>query len=246
MKVTWIGQGVFMFELGDKNVVVDPYLSNTVANADGFDRMVPAPFTPQELKADLIICTHDHMDHLDEETIKYTDFSRLLYAGPDSCLDHFRAIRDTRRSFNQPECWSIHQYRRCCYSWGVCCSYQDSIGVVIEYDGLACYLVGDSLYEDRLLEAGKHNPDVLMSCINGKLGNMNYMDAANLAEGLGVKLAIPCHYGMFKENTEDPEKFLKELQIKGIPGFIMEYNKPYCLKDILDSVKAGNDYGRTT
>jgi L-ascorbate 6-phosphate lactonase len=239
MKVTWIGQGGFMFELGDKIVVVDPYLSNSVANADGFDRMVPAPFTPQELKADLIICTHDHMDHLDEETIKYTDFSRLLYAGPDSCLDHFRAIGipdDRLISLNVGQSINIGD----AVIHGVYAAHtQDSIGVVIEYDGLACYLVGDSLYEDRLLEAGKHNPDVLMSCINGKLGNMNYMDAANLAEGLGVKLAIPCHYGMFKENTEDPEKFLKELQTKGIPGFIMEYNKPYCLKDILDSVKSG-------
>ncbi|NLO83600.1 MAG: MBL fold metallo-hydrolase [Clostridiales bacterium] len=226
-----------MFQLGDKTVVVDPYLSNSVAEADGFERMVPAPFSPQELKADMIVCTHDHMDHLDEETIKYTDFSRILYAGPDSCIKHYRAIGipgERLISLNIGQSVGIGDG----VIHGVYAAHtQDSIGVVIEYDSIACYLVGDSLYDERLLEAGRYAPDVLLCCINGKLGNMNYLEAAGLAEKLGVKVAIPCHYGMFKENTEDPEKFLEELQIRGIPGFIVEYNRPYRINDIINSVK---------
>lgn len=233
-EITWIGQGGFIFKLGDKVICTDPYLSNSVANADGFQRMVPIPFKPQELEADMIICTHDHIDHLDEETLKFTDFSQMLYAGPDSCLEHYRAmgIPDERLV-----CLNVGQKVELgdVVVHGVYASHtEDSIGVVIDCKGVTCYLVGDSLYDARLLDAKKHKPDILLCCINGKLGNMSYIDAARLAKGLNVKVAVPCHYGMFKENTEDPDKFLKELENSDISGFKMEYNKSYCVEDILD------------
>lgn len=236
-RITWIGQGGFVFHLGDKTLCVDPYLSNSVANVDGFERMVPIPFKPEDLKADMIICTHDHMDHLDEETVKYTDFSRILYAGPDSCLKHYRAIGipDQRLiSLNRDESIGLGD----AVIYGVYAAHtQDSIGVVLKYRGITCYVVGDSIYDERLLGAGKYKPDILLCCINGKLGNMNYLEAVRLARELGVKVAVPCHYGMFKENTEDPDKFLDELRRNGVGGFKMEYNRTYCVKDILGGVK---------
>lgn len=233
LKLTWIGQGGFIFYLGDKTLCVDPYLSNSVAHVDGFQRMVPAPFRPEDLRVDMIICTHDHMDHLDEETIKYTDFSRILYAGPDSCLKHYRAIGIPEQrliNLNRGESVALGD----AVVYGVYAAHtRDSIGVVVKYGGTTFYLVGDSLYDNQLLEAGKHKPDVLLCCINGKLGNMNYLEAAQLASELEVKVAVPCHYGMFKENTEDPDKFLDELAKSGIHGFKMEYNVTYSAKDIL-------------
>jgi L-ascorbate 6-phosphate lactonase len=110
----------------------------------------------------------------------------------------------------------------------------DSIGVVVSFEGITCYLVGDSLYDDKLLNVKRYKPDILLCCINGKLGNMNYLEAAKLAGELDVKVAVPCHYGMFKENTEDPAKFLRELPTN-IKGFEMKHNTPYCVDEILES-----------
>lgn len=58
--------------------------------------------------------------------------------------------------------------------------------------------------------------DTLITCINGRLGNMNWEEAVQLADQLGVHQAFPMHYGMFAENTEDPAKFINECNRLGI------------------------------
>ena len=88
----WLGQGGFELLAGDKRIVIDPYLSNSVLQLDGFNRLMPLPIEPGELKSDLLITTHDHMDHLDPVTLTATDFSANTYAGPEDCLRHMRQI----------------------------------------------------------------------------------------------------------------------------------------------------------
>lgn len=56
----------------------------------------------------------------------------------------------------------------------------------------------------------------MITCINGKLGNMDCESDARLAGEIGVKMAVPCHYGMFEDNTENPERFRTALEGTGI------------------------------
>ena len=63
---------------------------------------------------------------------------------------------------------------------------------------------------------------------------MNYKDAAKLARQLDVKVAVPAHYGMFKENTEDPNNFKKELNDSGISYKELKFNRSTCLSKILE------------
>jgi len=93
----------------------------------------------------------------------------------------------------------------------------DSIGVVIEYHGVRVYMTGDSLYDDRLVDVGAlGGVDVLVTCINGKLGNMPAEDAAKLARLLKCRVAVPVHFGMFRGNTEDPQRFVDLLNGSGV------------------------------
>ena len=66
----------------------------------------------------------------------------------------------------------------------------------------------------------------MIVCINGKLGNMDYRSAARLAQEIGVKTAIPCHYGMFGENTEDPENFRSALSTTGVEYRELKFMRP--------------------
>jgi len=50
--------------------------------------------------------------------------------------------------------------------------------------------------------------DLLLVCINGKWGNMDPLQAAQLAGLLAPKTVAPMHYGLFAENTVDPAAFL--------------------------------------
>jgi L-ascorbate metabolism protein UlaG (beta-lactamase superfamily) len=55
-------------------------------------------------------------------------------------------------------------------------------------------------------------PTALLVCINGKLGNMTAAEAARLAAALRPRVAIPMHYGMFADNTADPQEFVRLAQ----------------------------------
>jgi L-ascorbate 6-phosphate lactonase len=51
-------------------------------------------------------------------------------------------------------------------------------------------------------------PDVLIPCINGRFGNMNSEEAAELTSLIKPKIVIPCHFWMFKEHNGDPQSFV--------------------------------------
>ena len=235
--IKWLGQGGYQFQLGDKELVVDPYLSDSVNEFDGLARLVPVPIQPEALMPDLIVCTHDHIDHLDQATLKHTDFLKNTYAGPENCLAQFRKMgipEKNLRSLNRGESLTLGEAT----IHGVFAEHTaDSIGLVIQYQGTTLYVVADSTYEAQLLEASQYNPDVLICCINGKWGNMNYTDAAKLAKKLGVKVAIPGHYGMFAQNTEDPAKFTAALAGSPIEAYELQFNQEYSVNDILAKAK---------
>jgi L-ascorbate metabolism protein UlaG (beta-lactamase superfamily) len=73
--LTWLGQAGFLIEWGGLKVVIDPYLSDSLAlkyrgRRFPHNRMQPPPFNPGELtEADFVICTHGHSDHMDPGTL---------------------------------------------------------------------------------------------------------------------------------------------------------------------------------
>ena len=71
MKVTWLTQAGLLFENENITVMVDPYFSNSVAERDPKkSRRIPADDTYLEKTPDVILITHDHLDHLDPVTIE--------------------------------------------------------------------------------------------------------------------------------------------------------------------------------
>ena len=64
-KIEWIGQAGYILSDSNTTICIDPYLSDVVNRVANRPRMVAAPFAPEELKADAVICTHNHLDHVD-------------------------------------------------------------------------------------------------------------------------------------------------------------------------------------
>src|SRR5690606_29110189 len=61
----------YVVRSADMTVVIDPYLSDSAAKGTPeLARLYPVPINPAELRADVYIVTHDHLDHLDPETIR--------------------------------------------------------------------------------------------------------------------------------------------------------------------------------
>ena len=70
MKITWLGQAGLMFETCGKTVIVDPYLSDSVERIEPQNyRRVAVDESFLSVKPDVIVLTHDHLDHTDPDTL---------------------------------------------------------------------------------------------------------------------------------------------------------------------------------
>ena len=110
MELVWLGQGGFLIRCGGASICLDPYLSDSCERSGGHTRIAPAPLDPASIDADVFVITHDHMDHLDEGTLRQIDLTAHLFAAPASCRRHLRALgvpEDRLLSFDRGEEFGI-------------------------------------------------------------------------------------------------------------------------------------------
>ena len=73
--VHWLGQAGFVVSAGSQRVLIDPYLSDTLAEkyhgtATPHERLMAAPSDIEGLgRIDLVLVTHQHTDHMDPGTL---------------------------------------------------------------------------------------------------------------------------------------------------------------------------------
>ena len=69
MKITWLGQAGLLFDNGKTKIMIDPYLSNSVEKYEPKNyRIQPVNEDFLKVTPDVMIFTHDHLDHYDPET----------------------------------------------------------------------------------------------------------------------------------------------------------------------------------
>ena len=70
MKVTWLAQSGILFENSKLKIMVDPYFSDAVAEKyPEKKRKIAVPEEYYNVNPDVILITHEHVDHLDMETL---------------------------------------------------------------------------------------------------------------------------------------------------------------------------------
>ena len=157
MKVTWLGQAGLLFDNGRTKIMVDPYLSNSVAKVNPLnDRRVPIDESLFEITPDVMIFTHDHLDHYDPETAPrfLTKQGRMTVLAPSSVWQKARQYGGGHNyvEFDRHTEWSEHGFR---FS-AVKAAHSDAyaIGVVIEdlSEGKVYYVTGDTLYNTEIFE----------------------------------------------------------------------------------------------
>jgi len=66
MKITWLTQAGLLFDNDRIRIMVDPYLSDSVGKrSPEKHRRIPVDERFFDIDPDVIIITHDHLDHLD-------------------------------------------------------------------------------------------------------------------------------------------------------------------------------------
>lgn len=227
----WLGQSGFIIKSpGGRLLTIDPYLTNSckaIGDDYGFDmdRMVPPPLPPSELVGvDIYAMTHSHGDHLDPETLSgyRAAGGQGPYVAPPETVEKLTQMGIPSEQLQM--IWPNKTYRlgdlwiRATFAVPLGADDLTHVGYLVGVEGGPCmYVTGDTAYHEVLADAvAPHRPDILAAVINGAFRNLSPAEAARLAKLLDVRVAIPCHYDLFPDNSLPPQLFRTNLKIEGI------------------------------
>lgn len=223
MKITWLGQAGLLFETNDTKIIIDPYLSDSIEKVNPKSkRNVPVDETFLKIKPDILILTHDHLDHTDPETISHyineNTSVTVLASGGAWAIARKMGGSNNYVKFDTNTVWTHGDFVFTAVK--ACHSDEKAIGVIIEHQNKTYYVTGDTLYNKEIFDTLPKKIDYVFLPINGKGNNMNMLDAKKFCEKLKCK-AIPLHCGLFDDidmnefpfkNKVVPE-FYKEIKL---------------------------------
>ena len=201
MKITWLGQAGLLLETDRATVMIDPYLSDSVVKVNPRNyRRVPVEERFFEVKPDIMIFTHDHLDHFDPETAprfinNETAVTVLAPTNARALAMKLGVGQNNYVLFDRHTEWTEKGLRFKAVK--ACHSDSTAIGVIIEDGEKTYYITGDTLYNTEIFADLPQNIDVVFLPINGVGCNMNMEDAARFAEKVGAKTVVPLHFGLF-------------------------------------------------
>lgn len=212
MKITYLGQAGLLFEVNGKTIVIDPYLSDNVKKFEPQNaRRQPIDESFLSIRPDMILITHNHLDHLDKETLKHylTPDSKALVFCPTGGYAELRgSFPDTGCNyilFNAGTEWTEGAIR----IRAVAAEHSDpyAIGILLTAEEKTYYITGDTLYSERVFASLPCEvPYAVFLPCNGRGNNMNMKDASRFAARTGAKYAVPFHIGMFDSFTNEEFK----------------------------------------
>ena len=227
-----LGQSGFIFDFDTTKIIIDPYLSESVArlhNPD-FKRLVPIKYLPNQLAdIDWVLITHDHLDHCDPDTLPELASSspNAKFLGPTPVLEKLKSwgIAKSRMELVSLEKWfalgpdvsvigvpAAHPEIEIDEEGG-----HRFVGFVIDAGGHRIYNSGDTSVRPEVVDALHrlgpfHSAFLPVNEINyfknqaGVIGNMTVREALSLAQLIDVDQFIPVHWDMFSGNNLSPDE----------------------------------------
>lgn len=206
MKVTYLGQAGLLFEKRGFKIMIDPYLSDSVEKINPKNyRRVPVDESFFKIKPDVMIFTHNHLDHYDPETVVHfiDENSNITVLAPKSVWDEVRRIGGNNNYvlFNRHTEWTQNGIK----FTAVKAEHSDitPIGVIMDDGERKYYVTGDTLYNEEIFGDIPSDIYALFLPVNGVGNNMNMTDAARFAKRINAEWTVPIHIGMFDELTAD-------------------------------------------
>ena len=220
MKIRPLGQSGYIVKTANTEIIIDPYLSDSVNRVAGRPRLLPMPIDPADIFCDAVICTHDHLDHLDPDTVAHINENQLFITTAEGKEKLISLGKTNVKALSMGETLKIGDITLT----AVFADHTvEAFGLIVNAENKTLYFSGDTLFNERLFEISEYKPDATFICINGRLGNMNVNEALTIAKKIGAKTNIPNHYDMFASNSENPHLFADNID----GGFIMEFNEEY-------------------
>lgn len=215
LAIFYLAQAGFVFKTSANKVIyIDPYLSDACNRISGVKRLIPAPINPEDVIADILICTHEHEDHLDPDAVPVIAKNpKVKFVGSPGCVKEFKKLGIQNSRIFLIEDGKTVNINGINIS-GVYADHgkylKDAVGILLNIDGINIYHTGDTAYRPyKIIDSLRTKPDIIIPVINGTFGNLNSKEAAQLSNKVGAKITIGCHFGMFAIQNGDPDEFVK-------------------------------------
>lgn len=210
MKITWLGQAGLLFETDKLKIMIDPYLSDSVEKINPKNyRRVPVDESLFDIRPDVMIFTHNHLDHYDPETVTrfIRDDTDVLVLAPTSVWNEVRRLGGDNNyvKLDRHTQWTEQGVR----FTAVKAEHSDisPIGVIIDDGEKKYYVTGDTLYNEEIFEDIPDGIFALFLPVNGVGNNMNMTDAKRFCERVRPQIAVPMHCGLFDEKDMNDFKY---------------------------------------
>lgn len=217
-KLNWAG---IKLECGNKTVLID-----AVENFIPYFVVLGNPITPifkftVSTKADYILFTHLHLDHLDASVIENC-------LKPEGKINGFKKLEQTISKFNKPTVYLDYDetFQDDDISFKSVFS-MDGIGEeqtawIVKYKNTKIFHGGDTIWHNQFWKLGKENPDIDFAFlpINGAIVNFQIIgleyssipasltleEAFNAAKLLHADMLVPIHYEKFSTQYYQPKE----------------------------------------
>lgn len=228
----YLGQCGFVFKKS-VTVSIDPVLNDITDNTGKTRRWYPAPFAPEQAQMDYVLCTHGHLDHLALETLTGIAAAnpQTIFIVPGACVSMMTAAGISSQRIiaaNAHHTLTVPGLTILPVSAAHPVHMTDTDGndtalcYYLIMDGIRLLHMGDTYLTDQLLcdLQTLPAPHLFFPPINGGdyfrtardcIGNLSYIESAQLAVLLQADMTVPTHYDMIMGNTIDPTIFLREL-----------------------------------
>jgi L-ascorbate metabolism protein UlaG (beta-lactamase superfamily) len=233
VRLWWLGQAGFVLKTADAVLVIDPYLSDSLAKKYAEAefkhlRMMPPPIKAKDLKGiDLVLASHRHSDHMDPDTLPVLaeNNPRCHFVVPRSEAAYAAQLgvpRERTVGLNAGETFVFDEE----VSVEAIPSAHEEIktndggehlylGYLLKLDGINLYHSGDCVPYPGLCESlTKRDIQFALLPLNGRdayrterniIGNFTVSEAINLCVTAGIPNLIGHHYGLFDFNTISEE-----------------------------------------
>ena len=215
----WLGQATVALRVECAVVLIDPFLSPHP------ERLVPPPCSGADARGvDVVLVTHDHLDHLDDATLAAVAAAspNAVIVTPPEVVERVVGLGiDERRVCGLPawETTSIDgvTVRAVAAKHGLEMRDAYRLGPFLGYvvgERVPVYHSGDTILFDGLAQGlATLGVSLALLPINGRdetreaagiVGNLDAREAAELAAAIGADAVLPIHWDMFASNPGDP------------------------------------------
>ncbi|PZO81267.1 MAG: MBL fold metallo-hydrolase [Mesorhizobium amorphae] len=229
VRLFWLGQAGFVIEGQGRRFVIDPYLSDSLAEKYrgkrfAHARMMPPPVEPGGIAhVDAVLATHAHSDHLDPGTLP-----ALLAANPQAVLvapKSARAAALERGGIGAGRLVGI-EAGEALDLCGIRISavraahetlerdedgFHRFLGLALRFDDATIFHSGDTIpFAGQIDEVRALGADLALCPVNGRdreraangvPGNMDMEEALALCRAAGIPAMIAHHFDIFAFNT---------------------------------------------